>query len=107
MTRLREIIERAWDDRSLLDSEETRESINQVVELLDKGENTLFAEPPENGDGWKRMEKKALFYFSTQEMKTKKSGIDSTTNSVKKRLCQLGCHCCSNKPCTLRLFIQR
>src|SRR5574344_332347 len=71
MTRLREIIERAWDDRSLLDSEETRESINQVVELLDKGEIRV-AEPQENGE-WlvnEWIKKAVILYFPLQEMKT-------------------------------------
>jgi len=38
MTELRNIIEAAWEDRSLLENEATREAIRAVVEAVDKGQ---------------------------------------------------------------------
>ena len=37
MEELKSIIEKAWDDRSLLGSEEARNAVFQIIELLDKG----------------------------------------------------------------------
>ena len=38
MEQLKNIIEQAWLDRSLIEKPETKEAINEVVRLLDLGE---------------------------------------------------------------------
>ena len=50
MEELKSIIEKAWDDRSLLGSEEARNAVFQIIELLDKGK-VRVAEPA--GNAWK------------------------------------------------------
>lgn len=70
----KELIDKCWDDRSLLKSEEVRNTIAEVVELLDKGK-LRTAEPTE--DGWQVNEwvkKAVILYFPTQKMKTIKVG---------------------------------
>ena len=48
--KLRQNIEEAWKDRTLLSSQKHTDSIRQVIEMLDKGE-VRVAEPAEAG--WK------------------------------------------------------
>ena len=59
-----QIIESAWEDRSLLDNQETIEAIEQVVDDLDKGKLRV-AEPV--NDGWKVNDwvKKAVIFIMT------------------------------------------
>ncbi len=67
---LREIIEKAWDDRSLVENNETKETIRQVIDLLDRGEIRV-SEP--DGDSWKVndwIKKAVILYFPMQEMET-------------------------------------
>ncbi|MFT2007873.1 2,3,4,5-tetrahydropyridine-2,6-dicarboxylate N-succinyltransferase [Pontibacter sp. 13R65] len=66
----RDIIEKAWEDRSLLKENETKEAIRAVIEELDKG-RIRVAEP--NGDEWQVNEwvkKAVLLYFPIQSMNT-------------------------------------
>lgn len=70
MSDLKQIIEKAWDDRSLLNNADTVETIKTVIELLDKGELRV-AEP--NGDEWivnEWVKKAVILYFPTQKMET-------------------------------------
>ncbi|WP_439181863.1 2,3,4,5-tetrahydropyridine-2,6-dicarboxylate N-succinyltransferase [Carboxylicivirga taeanensis] len=70
MSDLKNIIEKAWDDRSMLNNPETVEAIKTVVEKLDKGELRV-AEP--NGDDWtvnEWVKKAVILYFPTQQMET-------------------------------------
>lgn len=70
ITLLKSIVEAAWEDRSLLTKDETKNSINSVVDLLDKG-LVRVAEPLENGD-WQVNEwikKAVILYFPLKEMK--------------------------------------
>ncbi len=63
-------IEAAWEDRSLLQQNETQEVVRTVIELLDKGEIRV-AEPV--GDKWQVNEwvkKAVLMYFPIQKMET-------------------------------------
>lgn len=63
-------IEKAWEDRSLLQSAETLAAIRAVVEKLDKGELRV-AEPTTNGwqvNEW--IKKAVILYFPTQQMET-------------------------------------
>ncbi|MDW7690298.1 2,3,4,5-tetrahydropyridine-2,6-dicarboxylate N-succinyltransferase [Flammeovirgaceae bacterium SG7u.111] len=69
-----EIIEKAWEDRSLLKDEATLSAIYDIIEMLDKGELRV-AEPVE--DGWKVNEwvkKAVILYFPTQKMEVQTVG---------------------------------
>jgi 2,3,4,5-tetrahydropyridine-2-carboxylate N-succinyltransferase len=74
---LRDIIEAAWEDRAMLNNEEVKAAIAEVVEAVDKGE-LRCAEPIdiENSE-WQVNEwvKKAIIlYFPTQTMRTMRAG---------------------------------
>src|SRR5690554_4325503 len=67
---MQKVIEAAWDDRSLLDKEETREAIRKVIDELDRGVLRV-AEPV--GDQWQVNEwvkKAVILYFPMQKMET-------------------------------------
>lgn len=67
---LRQIIESAWEDRSLLQTAETQQAIRYVVEQLDAG-SLRVAEP--TSDGWQVNEwvkKAVVLYFPIQKMET-------------------------------------
>ncbi len=70
MSDLKNQIENAWEDRSLLNNADTVEAIKSVIELLDKGEIRV-AEPI--GDEWmvnEWVKKAVILYFPTQKMET-------------------------------------
>ncbi|MGC1242350.1 MAG: 2,3,4,5-tetrahydropyridine-2,6-dicarboxylate N-succinyltransferase [Chryseosolibacter sp.] len=72
---LREIIERAWDDRAMLQDGAVQAAIRSVVENLDKG--TLRVAQPVAG-GWQVNEwikKAVILYFPIQQMETMEVGI--------------------------------
>ncbi|NJX15748.1 2,3,4,5-tetrahydropyridine-2,6-dicarboxylate N-succinyltransferase [Tamlana crocina] len=74
MTELKQIIEKAWDNRDLLKEESTVAAIRKVVDLLDKGELRV-AEP--TNDGWQVNEwvkKGVVLYFPIQKMETIECG---------------------------------
>jgi 2,3,4,5-tetrahydropyridine-2-carboxylate N-succinyltransferase len=67
---LRTIIEKAWDDRALIQNSDTQSAIRAVVEKLDKGELRV-AEP--TSTGWQVNEwikKAVILYFPIQQMET-------------------------------------
>ncbi|MEH0155514.1 2,3,4,5-tetrahydropyridine-2,6-dicarboxylate N-succinyltransferase [Limibacter armeniacum] len=69
-----ELIEKAWDDRSLLKDEATIKAIKDTVDALDKG-TLRVAEPA--GDDWKVNEwvkKAVIMFFPLAEMETIKVG---------------------------------
>jgi len=69
-----EIIEKAWENRALLQEEGIRNTIRQVVNDLDKGKIRV-AEPAANG--WKVNEwikKAVIMYFPIQKMETVEVG---------------------------------
>lgn len=75
MNSLQNIIEKAWDDRSLLAKNETREAIREVVRLLDKGEIRI-AEKIEGRwivNEW--LKKAVIMFFPINDMEVSKSGI--------------------------------
>lgn len=75
MNSLQEIIEKAWDDRSLLKEETTTDAIRKVIDLLDEG-SLRVAEP--KGDDWQVNEwvkKAVVLYFPIQKMETLEAGI--------------------------------
>lgn len=70
MENLRKIIEEAWDNRQLLEKEETQNTIREIIELIDKGQ-LRTAEPKENGWQVNEWVKKAvILYFPIQQMET-------------------------------------
>src|SRR6187549_1274681 len=67
---LKTIIEKAWEDRALIQEGETQSAIRAVVEKLDKGELRV-AEPSANGwqvNEW--IKKAVILYFPIQQMET-------------------------------------
>jgi 2,3,4,5-tetrahydropyridine-2-carboxylate N-succinyltransferase len=67
---LKSIIEKAWEDRSLIQQSEIQNAIREVVEKLDKGELRV-AEPVTNGwqvNEW--IKKAVILYFPIQQMET-------------------------------------
>ncbi|MFN5223745.1 MAG: 2,3,4,5-tetrahydropyridine-2,6-dicarboxylate N-succinyltransferase, partial [Bacteroidota bacterium] len=71
---LKNIIENAWDNRSLLEKAETREAIEHIIEQLDKGQMRV-AEP--YGDGWvvnDWIKKAVILYFPIRTMETMHAG---------------------------------
>ena len=65
---LKEIIERAWDNRDLLKDKETQIAIKTIISELDDGQKRV-AEP--DGDQWKVNEwvkKAVIMYFPIQKM---------------------------------------
>lgn len=75
MDHLRETIELAWNDRSLLQQPSTVEAIRSVIDMLDRGELRV-ASPL--GDSWQVHEwvkKAVVLYFPIQKMETLEVGI--------------------------------
>jgi 2,3,4,5-tetrahydropyridine-2-carboxylate N-succinyltransferase len=72
--KLKHIIEQAWENRELLNKDETKHAIRDVIELLDKG-MLRVAEPVANGWQVNEWVKKAvILYFPIQQMKTIEAG---------------------------------
>ena len=72
---MREIIEAAWENRSLLEEQNTQDTIRAVIEQLDLGQLRV-AEPTENGWQVNEWVKKAVvLYFPIQKMETLEAGI--------------------------------
>ncbi|PQB07390.1 2,3,4,5-tetrahydropyridine-2,6-dicarboxylate N-succinyltransferase [Polaribacter filamentus] len=75
MEKIRKIIESAWENRELLQEQNTIDTIRKVVDLLDKGE--LRVAQPIDG-GWQVNEwvkKAVVLYFPIQKMETLEAGI--------------------------------
>ena len=71
---MRAIIEAAWEDRSLLEQEETQNAIRSIIKQLDEGDLRV-AEP--TSDGWQVNEwvkKAVVLYFPIQKMETFHAG---------------------------------
>jgi 2,3,4,5-tetrahydropyridine-2-carboxylate N-succinyltransferase len=71
---VKNIIESAWEDRSLLKEEKTKNAIRSVIKDLDNG-LIRVAEPTNNGwmvNEW--VKKAVVLYFPIQEMKTIEAG---------------------------------
>ena len=75
MNHLQPIIEKAWDNRSLLQNPETITAIREVVQACDDG-LLRCAEPTSNGWQVNEWVKKAVvLYFPIQKMETLEVGI--------------------------------
>ena len=75
MKDLRQTIEKAWDNRELLQDSMVQDAIRKVINLLDSGK-VRVAEPMDNG--WKVNEwikKAVVLYFPIQKMETMEAGI--------------------------------
>ena len=75
MTELKQIIDRAWDQRELLKEKDVQDSIRAVIDLIDAGQ-LRCAEP--TGDDWQINEwvkKAVVLYFPIQKMETFEVGI--------------------------------
>jgi 2,3,4,5-tetrahydropyridine-2-carboxylate N-succinyltransferase len=68
------LIEAAWENRTLIQEDETQDAIREVIQALDHG-LIRVAEP--QGDGWKVNEwikKAVILYFPIQKMETLEAG---------------------------------
>lgn len=75
MNNLQPIIEKAWENRALLQEENTTAAIREVIELLDNGKLRV-AELTEKGWQVNEWVKKAVvMYFPIQKMETWEAGI--------------------------------
>src|SRR6056297_3686892 len=75
MKELRNIIEQAWENRALLSADKTKETIREVINLIDLGK-LRCAEPTEGGWQINEWVKKAVvLYFPIQQMETLEAGI--------------------------------
>lgn len=73
-TELRRVIEAAWENRELLKHTNTKNAIDQIIGLLDKGQ-LRTAEPTAHGWQVNEWVKKAvILYFPTQKMETITTG---------------------------------
>ena len=72
---MKEIIEKAWEDRSMLSNPEVQAVINTVIEELDKG-RLRVAQPNEDGswtvNDW--VKKAVIMYFPIRKMETIECG---------------------------------
>ncbi|MBO3697023.1 2,3,4,5-tetrahydropyridine-2,6-dicarboxylate N-succinyltransferase [Roseivirga sp. E12] len=71
---LRDIIERAWNDRSLLKDKEVILAVKTIIEDLDSGERRVAEPTPE---GWvvnEWVKKAVILYFPIQKMQTVEVG---------------------------------
>jgi 2,3,4,5-tetrahydropyridine-2-carboxylate N-succinyltransferase len=71
---MQEIIEKAWTNRELLNYEDTKQTIRDIIEQLDKGKLRV-AEP--SGSGWivnEWIKKAVILYFPIQKMETLHAG---------------------------------
>ncbi len=74
LNKLKDTIEEAWSNRELLNYEHVLKSIDEVIDLLDKGELRV-AEPL--GHSWKVndwVKKAVILYFPTRKMEVLKAG---------------------------------
>lgn len=72
---MRTLIEAAWNDRTLLKNEKTKQAINDVIQQLDRGELRV-AEPQDSStwkvNGW--VKKAVILYFPIRKMETLEVG---------------------------------
>lgn len=74
MNELKDIIEKAWENRELLKENRVKEAISEVIELLDKGIERV-AEP--SSEGWivnQWIKKAVILYFPVREMVVTEAG---------------------------------
>lgn len=70
MHNLKEIIEEAWENRTLLDNLDTQKAIHSVIEKLDKGELRVAEPSAKNWQVNEWVKKAVVMYFPIQKMET-------------------------------------
>jgi len=75
MDLLQQIIEKSWNDRTLLGTDQTQNAIRRVIELLDSGEIRVatYTENSWQVNQW--IKKAVVMYFIIQKMETSEVGI--------------------------------
>ncbi len=71
----KDLVEKAWDDNSLLENSDTQDAIRKVIEFMDKG-SLRVAEPTKNGwqvNEW--IKKATILYFPIQKMEVMEAGV--------------------------------
>lgn len=86
------LIEKAWDDRSMLNNQDVQKAIRDVIELLDRGELRV-AQP--GAEGWivnQWVKKAVILYFPIQKMEVIEAGPFEFHDKIalKKNYRQLG-----------------
>ena len=71
---MRDIIEKAWENRSLLNNINTKQTIRKVIDLLDKGELRIAEKINSKWIVNQWIKKAVILYFPIQKMKTIQSG---------------------------------
>ena len=74
MQELKKNIENAWDDRSLLGDSTVIDSINKVIDLLDKGELRIAEKVNDNWKVNEWVKKAVVLYFPIRKMETLEAG---------------------------------
>ena len=75
MKKIKDLIEKAWLDRSLLKNEEVINSIKMVLEKLDKGQIRIAEKINSQWQVNEWLKKAVLLYFPISEMKTMRAGV--------------------------------
>ena len=78
MTARKELIEKAWENRELLNDKETEKAILDTIEDLDKGRIRVAEPDGSQPDGWKVndwVKKAVIMYFPLRKMETLEQGI--------------------------------
>ena len=71
---MKEIIEKAWEDRSLLERPETKEAVLETMAQLDRGEIRVAEKADGNWRVNEWVKKAVLLYFPLQGMETLEAG---------------------------------
>ena len=71
---MKDIIEKAWENRTLLNDNNTKQSIKKVIDLLDKGEVRIAEKIKSKWVVNQWIKKAVILYFPIQKMKTIQSG---------------------------------
>jgi len=75
MENLKQIIEKAWDNRELLQEESTQTAIREVIELIDNGQLRCAELVGEDWQVNEWVKKAVVMYFPIQKMETLEAGI--------------------------------
>ena len=70
MEKLKQVIEAAWDDRSLLNDSQTLAAINEVIDKLDLGELRVANFMNDKWEVLDWVKKAVILYFPTRKMET-------------------------------------
>lgn len=90
--KIKEKIESAWNDRSLLTNEEIRHTIREVIELLDKGKLRVVQHSNNQWELNEWVKKAVILYFPIQQLETTHVGPFEFHDKIplKKNYAELG-----------------